>query len=227
MELLIFSYMHTFPISKNDSSILPVAQSSFFLIPTSEQEILLALIFKIHLQSDCFSPLTLQFPWSQSPSLITSMIAVVSNWPPWIRLWHLQNMVITEATVFHVIPLTKGSLVSQSKRSHPHNGQKTLLVCHSHLTFYLWSVLFCSSYTGFLECVFEHARHASTLGFLFVCFFLLLGSFSFQTPVWLTLSSPLSLCLNDNFSVSSSQATLFKIITLILISLISLLYFCP
>lgn len=47
------------------------------------------LLSSIYPQSDHFSLLTLQLPWSKPPSWITSIIALISNWPPWLCLWYL------------------------------------------------------------------------------------------------------------------------------------------
>lgn len=103
-----------FPSQKITIPFFRLLSLLFFLTPPLiEQEILLAIIFEIYPQFDCFSPLTLQLPWSKPSSLITSRTAMVSNWPPWICLWHLQTMVITAARVYHVRSLTKGSPVSQ------------------------------------------------------------------------------------------------------------------
>ena len=97
-----------------------------------EQEILLVIIFKIYPQSDHFSPLTLQLPWSKPPSSITSIIAVVSTWPPWLCLWYPQSTLILAARVCQVRPSTKACSVSPKKSSKPHNGQNTLPVYLFH-----------------------------------------------------------------------------------------------
>ena len=109
MQLLIFSRVRAFPISKKGQfHSFGCSVFSFFLTPPwIEQEILLAIIFIVDPQSDCFSPLTLQFLWPKPSSSITSVTARVPNWPPWICLRHLQTTVIIAARVYHVRPLTR------------------------------------------------------------------------------------------------------------------------